>query len=288
MRTAKRIIFPLLGAIAVVTAPASAAGAQARIATWTGARAASWPAANSKIGPLRTQRVFYSTKLPATFAGSKCAALPSDVMCIVSYKTPSTNVVSFVSSIPPGRGAPVMMIFHHEPENDFASGAAFVSKFDGQSAKIRAAARSAGLTTGPAGEVEVDMAAGGYQYAKPGRHGYNCSYIPPAIAVDHYTVDAYPAEPGGLAKFTGFTRWLSCTKGKGVTRGITEYGLGNCQGNAAREKTMAADAKYLPTVMPGLYLLEYWWIQASGAPCSKAYRFTDAKTIAEWRSVEAG
>lgn len=287
MRYHKRMIVPLLAAVALLVMAAPPAGAQTRIATWIGARGTAWTTANSTIGPLQTQRVFYSTTLPTTFAKSQCAPLPGNVMCIVSYKTANTNVASFVSSIPAGRGAPVMMVFHHEPENDFPSGADFVSEFDAQSAAIRAAARSAGLSTGPTGEVEVDMTAGSYQYGTASRHGYDCSYIPPASAVDHYTVDVYQGELGGLAKNTGFVRWLTCTRGKGINRGITEYGLGDCQGNTAREQDMAADAAYLPTVLPHLYLLEYWWVNTTSA-CDQSWQFTDAATIAEWKSIESG
>jgi hypothetical protein len=293
VRNLKRAIFALSAAGAVsaasalLVAAAPAAGAQTRVATWIGARATDWTTANATIGPLQTQRVFYKTTLPATFAASQCGPLPSDVMCIVSYKTPDTNVASFVASIPAGRTAPVMIIFHHEPEADFPSGADFVAEFDAQSAEIRAAARGAGLTTGPAGEVEVDMAAGSYQYGASSRHGYDCSYIPPASDVDHYTVDAYQGQLGGLAKNAGFVRWLSCTQGKGIIRGITEYGLGACQGNAAREQDMASDLAYLPTVLPKLYLLEYWWENTTSS-CDQEWQFTDAQTIAEWQSIEAG
>jgi hypothetical protein len=285
-RTTRWAAAPLAAATAVLALAASPAGAQAAkpagapppVATWIGARSIPWPTGNTAIGPLKTQRVFYPSALPARYSASQCASLPAGVMCVISYKTPGTNVASFVKSIPASR--PVMMIFHHEPEGgDFASGAQFVSEFESQSDLIRSAAAAAGLTN-----VQVAMAAGTYQY-QPGKAGTNCSYIPPAHYVDHYTADVYQPRLGGLQNRSGFVRWRACTQGLGRSRGVTEYGLGSCSGAASRQQTMAADAVYLRSAFPHLYLLEYWWVDDSNVGPCRNWKFTDQATISEWRSA---
>jgi hypothetical protein len=283
-RTIRWAAAPLAAATAVLALAATTASAQAAkpagalpsVATWIGARSDPWSTGNSAIGPLKTQRLFYPSALPASYSASQCASLPAGVMCVISYKAPSTNVASFVKSIPASR--PVMMIFHHEPEGDFASGVQFVSEFESQSDLIRSAAAAAGLTN-----VQVAMAAATFQY-QPGKAGTNCSYIPPAHYVDHYTADVYQPRLGGLQNRSGFVRWRDCTQGLGRTRGLTEYGLGSCSGTTSREQTMVADAAYLRSAFPFLYLLEYWWMDDSNVGPCRNWKFTDPATITEWKS----
>jgi hypothetical protein len=283
-RTIRWAASPLAAVIAGLALAASPAAAQAAkpagdlppVATWIGARSDPWTTGNATIGPLRTQRLFYPAALPASYSGSSCASLPPGVLCVISYKTPNTNVASFVKSIPANR--PVMMIFHHEPEGDFASGAQFVSEFESQSDLIRSAAAAAGLAN-----VQVAMAAGTFQY-QPGKAGADCSYIPPTRFVNHYTADVYQPRLGGLQNRSGFVRWRECTQGLGRTRGITEYGLGSCPGATSREQTMSADAAYLRRAFPLLYLFEYWWMNDSNVGPCRDWKFTDQATITEFKS----
>lgn len=272
----KRI--PILIAAALVAAPLSVtvggttAGATSqRAATIIGAHAIDWPAANQRIGPLQDQRLFHQTSLPASFIGSDGDKLPAGVTAVISYKTQNTNVASFIRSIPANR--PVIMIYHHEPENEYGgNGAQFVSEFVGQSKLIRANAKS---------NVRVAMAAETYDYTN-GRPGVNCSFIPPASSLDFYLADHYRHNPNGtsLASDPKWVGWQKCVNGKGRYEGLAEYGLGNGTPPAMRAKTMAADDAYLKANHPHFYLWSYWYVGGD--------LFTDQATINEWKSIEAG
>ncbi len=267
---------------------ACAAGG-ARVARWTGARGgptnalSSWKAANTAIGPLHTDRVFYRTLPSSYWADRYCSGLPAQVMCIVSYKTPTVNVAAYVKSVPTGR--PVIMVFHHEPEDgDFPSGSAFVAAFEAQSNLIRAAA--AGRS-----DIQVAMVAGtSRQYANPSGHGWDCSYIPPARYVDHYFADIYDPTGVMLENDPGFTRWQYCTAGRHRSRGITEWGIGptKCMTSGlTRAHVMARDEQWLRERFPHMYLLEYWWVDDSATEGTCAdWKFTSPAEISAWKSAE--
>jgi hypothetical protein len=304
-RRIRGIILALAASSLVILPMACSSQSHSRAATLIGAATVQtvtgWDSARSDIGPVATQRIFYKGALPARYAGSYCSALPARATCIISYKRPTVNVASYVTSVPSGRD--VIFIFHHEPENDTfpgpgTNGQNFVSAFTVQSALIRSAARHAA-------HVKVAMAAETFQY-QPGTrwdHGADCSYIPPARSVDYYFADIYEPRPDGRDLAHGPVRaqwntWLGCVNAANkasprtpATLGIAEYGLGTLAGNAAREKTMAADAAYLEATFTHFALWEYWWQNDSAAGgCTAAscdWKFTDAPTTKEWHALEA-
>jgi hypothetical protein len=260
-----------------------------------------WHSANSEIGPLQTQRIFYKGAPPTSYAGSYCSELRAGITCIVSYKTQTTNVASYVKSIPPGRK--VIFIFHHEPENDTFSGPGtngqnFVSDFEAQSSLIRSSARGAA-------NIKVAMAAEAFQY-QPGTrwdNGGQCGYIPPVRYVDYYLADIYEPDPSGRdlphsVVRTQWDTWLGCVKAANqgaahpAALGIAEYGLGTLAGNTVREETMAADNTYLKRILPIFGLWEYWWEDNSidgGCTASNCdWQFTDPATVREWQKIEGG
>jgi hypothetical protein len=273
--------------LAVIFGLSACAGGGARVARWTGARGgltnalSSWNAANTAIGPLRTDRVFYQT-LPSNYwADRDCSGLPAKVMCIVSYKTPTTNVAAYVKSIPSGR--PVIMVFYHEPEGGgFSTGSAFVTAFEAQSNLIRAAAGRS--------NIQVAMVAGtSRQYANRSGRGWDCSYIPSARYVNHYFADIYDPTGDLLENDPGFTRWRYCTAGRHRSRGITEWGIGPTRcitSGLTRAEVMARDEQWLLGPFPLMYLLEYWWVDnsATGGACAD-WKFSSPAEVSAWKSA---
>jgi hypothetical protein len=257
-----------------------------------------WTAANSAIGPGQTHRMYYPGALPATFDPD---GTPSGVVILVSYKTQNTNVASYIASIPAGRQ--VVMIYHHEPENDYSSGSVFVSEFKSQSTLIRAHAGS---------NVKIAMCAEAYKYG-PGRSADTAAgnYLRGlGPYVDYFSVDIYQGQDGpsgsnwtsrGLANNSEWAAWLSVvtsTSVVGTVRplGIYEYGISDAVGDAARNARLQLDAAYLTTAFPpgggavSPYPVEAWmyWWHADTTPPLPSSQFTDAATIGTWRSIEAG
>lgn len=259
-------------------APASASGQHA--AQVISASAGNWSAANSKIGPLQGQRLFYPGALPSRFAHSACNRLPAGDWCIVSYNKRNTNVASYVSSIPSSRN--VVLVWEHEPEipGRFSSGHTFVSGFDAQSALIRKAAHGAK-------NVHVASDSESWQYGfgggNGGSRGAGCSFIPPASAVDYYYADNYSPTAQPLAGMVRWQNWLKCVKKSGKPIGIAEFGLGSCAGASARVKTLLADAAYLKTL--DVQLWSYYYVPNKGC---ENWQFTDSAMISAWRGIEAG
>ena len=250
--------------------------------------AANWMTANHTIGSLQVDKIFYQHALPVSYAGSTCANLPEDVVCLVAYKTATTNVASFVSSIPASRT--VVMIFYQEPEAHFASGAEFVAEFEAQSTLIRQAASSA-----PNVFVADDAATSQY---RPGYPGADCSFIPPPAYTDVYLADHYQSRPNGQDLPNGqngddWTTWLNCVRPTHKPIGLAEYGLGTCgvDGNATREQSLLADNTYLkglPAVIGAPVLIwNYWWVNGGSAGSCMDWQFSGAATSA-WRSIQAG
>jgi hypothetical protein len=289
-------LFPVGGSPAVDSRAADLIGAA------TAPTVTNWDTADSEIGSLGAQRIFYSGALPASYAGSYCSELRAGVTCIISYKTETTNVASYVESVP--SSTKIIFIFHHEPENDIFAGSGtngqnFVTDFESQSSLIRSAA-------GGAANIKVAMVAEAWQY-QPGTkwdNGADCSYIPPARYVDYYLTDIYEPDPDGqdLANSpvsTQWNTWLGCVTAANSARpdspaalGIAEYGLGTLAGDTVREETLAADDAYLKTTFTSFALWEYWWEDNSiDGGCTAAncdWKFTDAPTTQEWRAIEAG
>lgn len=246
------------------------------IGAYTSGSLTGFTSAEKTIGNLGTTRLFYSGELPASFSGRTEAQLPAGVLPVVSYKTPTTNVVSYVKSVT----RPLVLIFHHEPENDFSTGSDFVQAFSAQSKLIRSAGNS---------HVQVATAALGYRY-KTGGNGVGGAYIPAASDVDIYAIDIYQhqswAWPSqGLANYDQWLNWLSCVKNSGRPLAITEYGIDNTGGgDSARNARLKEDAAYLRQTFHGnLAWFSYWY-----ANTSYNYQFTDAVTISTWKSIVAG
>lgn len=266
------------------------ADAGPRVATYIGAKAYSgdsvqnWAKANSILdNGLQSDRVFYRTLPPSYSSDTNCSGLPAGVVCIVSFKTLNTNVVSYFKSVPDGH--PVIGVFWHEPEGDFSSGSQYVGKFESQSRLIRSVHNH---------NVQVAMIAGGSQYMNPQRHGWDCSYIPPASYVNHYFMDLYDATDVGAMNIPSIHRWLHCTQGRHRSRGIAEMGIAPSKCSTSgmtRNQVLKSDLQWFPTVMPNMYLLEYWWSDSSGQTpsyCTDHWQFTDQTNIHTWIAAERG
>jgi Glycine-rich domain len=256
-----------------------------------------WAAANSVIGPGDTHRIFYSGQLPATFDGD---GTPSNITCVVSYKTQNTNVAAYVNSVPSNRN--VVLIYHHEPENDYTSGATFVSEFKTQSTLIRAQGKS---------NVKVAMCAEAYAYRNGGPSDVAAGNYLAGLGsyVDMFTVDVYQGSGGfaawdwssaGLANFDQWLNWVTLVTSASVVGtvqplGISEYGVDDPVGDTARHDRINLDWSYLLSAFTiggasaiSAYPLQmwcYWWIDKTGDP--NPSKFTDAATITLWQSIEA-
>jgi hypothetical protein len=270
--------------------------------------------ANSMIGPLQADKLFYgnSRALPARYSASTCNNLPWDVTCVLAYKVPTTNVASFVSSIPAGRNT--ILIWHQEPEHDpfpghcGSSGANFVCEFEAQARLIRS-------HTTPVNRANVWIAdnATTYQY-DPGTNFNSggaegsCAYTVPSRYVDFYLADIYESSGnrtrgGTLEDSPTWKGWLSCVLPQNKPIGLAEYGV-NCETSANEASTheaMAADDRYLrnQSFVPAgssrafsrpVVLWEYWWYDNGGERC----QFTPsggpggALAVQQWRANETG
>jgi hypothetical protein len=251
----------------------------------TGDDGTQFTSTNDAIGPLQSDKIFYDAKqaLPSAYAGSYCAELPADVTCLISYKIMTTNVVSYVESIPPGRN--VIFTYWQEPEtasfsyDGLTGGPAFVAEFENQSDLIRSAAETAGNEE----SIFVAGDARGYQYDpgttnNDGGAGGSCGFTVPSAYVDFYLDDQYeypasgndlPGDTYGGAMWKG---WLGCVAPQDKPIGLAEYGL-NCTnasgGNpdlATTQEGMAADNSYLEGQPDGLPVVmwEYWYENNNG------------------------
>jgi hypothetical protein len=270
-----------------------------------------WSSANTSIGPLQEDKIFYNT-LPAAvngvsgFVNSTCDNLPPNVTCVIAYNTPTTNLMSFISGIPSTRN--VIFDYHQEPENgDYTSGATFVGEFEGQSSDIR-------LDSGNAPNIFVaeDSSSSGYG---PGQPGADCSvsahdYIVPPAYVDFYAVDHYEFDPNGENYSTGqnsadWNTWLNCvTTGDPDTLGsapkpigLFEFGYGvqstGCSSGpeSTRNSTMISDGNYLQglesTINAPVVAWDYWWVDdTSVGPCHDWNFPATSTTASTWRGFE--
>lgn len=229
---------------------------------------------NAAVGPVGGMRLFYPAALSTTYDASQ---LPSGVVPFVSYKTPQTNIASFLKSLP----ASGRLTFHHEPEADYPSGAAFTGEFDREYQSAKAARSS----------IPFGMIAGAYQYragaggASQG-NGYDGSYLP--SEADFYGFDTY--QPKGpltpLEKDPRFQRWYSLVKDRGKPLYVTEYGRGDTADHsldAERAALIPVDAAYLRKI--GVQAWMYWFTSGT---TGVNWRFTDQGSIDAWRKVAAG
>lgn len=238
--------------------------------------------ANATIGPLNCSKIFYSTILPAAFPGSVESTYPAAVTPVVCYKTMNTNVQSYVASVT----RPLWLVYHQEPEGDYATGAQFVSEFMSQAVLIR-------QMNNPL--VKVVYCAAGYPYRTGGdAQALAGNYIVPASSVDVYAKDVYQDKGAiypslGLSNYPIFQNWLAFVEGKGKPLAITEYGIGSTGTTTDRQQRIALDCGYLRTLPPGqLAMWQYWWANQSPTDVTQQYQFTDAPTISTWRAVISG
>ena len=262
----------LAGGATGIAAHAAAAGPTAVL---IGAHSSDgFTSAGKALGPLSAARFYYNGALPASFRNTPASQLPAGVVPVISYNTQTTNVLAYVKSV----NRPIWLAFHHEPEDHgaYSSGAVFVSQFEAQSKLIRSAGNP---------DVMVVSINAGYAYRTGGGNGLNGSYLPPASYVDAYALDLYeicctgerwPAK--GLADYDRFQNWLKLVGNRGKPLGITEYGIE--ASDAVRDARIQADASYLRSYFGGKFgLWCYFWVGI--------WRFTDAPTVATWRSIAA-
>lgn len=257
----------------LVTEAAFADSTRARPARMlVGIHADNWAGDNGTMGPLRAERVFYPGALPQSFAGSKAAKYPANVVVYVSYKKRG-NAAKFARSIPSGRR--IRLIYHHEPENDYGgNGAAFVKEFKAEYRAVKKA--------NP--KVQMGMAAMTYQYAH-GRAGQSGSFLPPASSVDFYAADNYEAKilPKGLAGDPEFQGWYKLVKNRGKELELTEYGVGATDLKASGTQRAAVirrdDAWLTGNGRFGSWL--YWYKNGT----NHDWRFTDSASVKAWRAV---
>src|SRR3954454_21345470 len=57
-----------------------------------------WTTADTLIGPLTNDRIFYPTQLPQSYSDIN---LPAGVVAWISFKTPSSHDAAFAKSCPP-------------------------------------------------------------------------------------------------------------------------------------------------------------------------------------------
>jgi hypothetical protein len=236
--------------------------------------------ANNTIGPLNCTKIFYSGILPAQFPGSVESTYPSTVTPVVCYKTVKTNVQSYVRSVT----RPLWLVYHQEPEGDYATGAQFVSEFVSQAALIRQVGNPL---------VRVVYCAAGYPYRTGGdAQALAGNYIVPASSVDVYAKDVYQDKASlyptqGLANYPIFQNWYNFVRPFGKPIAITEYGIGSTGTTTDRNNRLQQDVGYLRT-LPNLAMWQYWWANNNPPAPATNWQFTDAPTISTWRAIIAG
>lgn len=233
-----------------------------------------WNTFEQKFGPVRCTRFFHNN-LPAkqtrTYAG---ITVPDDVVLWVSFRdgTTDANLKSYLADMDPR----TVLIFHHEPEGDYASGKAFTDKFDHYADIVH--------TTSPG--TWLVHAASGYNYGGS-RAGVDGSYIPDSA--DAYTIDSYQgrtsaADMEPLAQDDQFQKWLSLVQPKGKPLGITEYGRGTepstATTNSKRIELMRTDHEYLKSL--GFVTWQLWW---AAKTADDDWTFKDPNGQAAWRDI---
>jgi len=252
------------------------------IAHLVGARAWNWLSANQDVGPLRTQRVYHG-HLPASFAGTQESQLPAGVVPIVSYRTRTTNVLSYVRSV----NRPTILIFAYNPEARM-SAEDFTIAFEEQSSIIHSV-HNRNLRVAVSAQIHA------YQ-TRVNPSAVRCGYIPPPSYVDYYLAAVYEPYLQGITRTDqgGFVVWQHCTNGLRRSRGLVEYGLGlgidgkrSCRPEAERTRVLRDDVEYLRKNLPDLEILEYWWTTtAANPPCSRSWQFAAASsTGGVWREI---
>lgn len=246
-----------------------------------------WTHAEDTVGPIAATRYFH-TDVPAsqvrTYSGSDTVGkitVPNEVVMWVSIRDGSTlaNLRSYLADMDPR----TRIVLHHEPEGDYASGAAFVDWFTRMADVIHEASPT----------TKVVHSAASYHYRARGA-GYDGSYVPPATACDIYCIDTYRGKGGldemvPLASDDRWLRWLSLLP-EGADIGITEYGRGyNTSADSAsptnqrRVALLQADHDYLKASPAGHRVVtwQYWWTENADGD----WKFEDPDSVAAWAAI---
>lgn len=252
-------------------------GAAAKGATSTlqvGVRSKTYDAAKATFNNLAITRQYYD-QLPSRYK----VKYPGEHVVISFLKSSAANTAAYVKSIP--AGAPVELVYHHEPEgthSDYAgspaqAGATFVSEFNAQAAVIHANSK-----------IPVAFIAGGYQYGN-GRRGAAGNFIPPSA--DYYYMDSYQQnsalKPATQDQTVSNYRALLAKRGKPFG-GFTEYARGTTSANpASRVAVMQADNTWLRSI--GARVWVYWWYPS--VQTGDNWQFKDSASIQAWNQILA-
>lgn len=248
------------------------------------------------IGPLQTTKEFYGSGngLPV-FSNSVCSGIEAGIsdhtkwpVCIIAYKdqVSQATMTAFMQSVPADQQ--VVLVYHQEPEGDYASGSTFVSEFTSQYAEYRAAGNFENITM-------VDNAAS-YPY-KNGAIG--CTYIVPPASTDGYAIDFYEATVDGknvsqnVDRGTAWVNWANCVKGQGKPLGIFEQGYKQDTTSNVNNTipAMQADDTYLraaPDTLGQAFLYrDYWDTDYGGSSVGPPDNMlTTSAEVAQWQANE--
>jgi hypothetical protein len=245
------------------------------------------------MGPIGCYKLFF-TSLPATWAGSLMDQITQaypGVFCYIAWNTQhtQTEITNFIKTIPASI-AEVGFSWQSEPENGaFSSGAAFVSGWNDQAAKIQAArsVTSTKLT------LITSHFMGWYQ------QGGNSSYIPPAAFVDVYGIDFYDrkvywAGPD-MSTNKAWTQWTGFVKNLGRPLALTEFGISGASSDTEQNTRLQADWTYLKSAFgPGgslsgspLYTWLYWNTGGTTFGGTNINEFLGTQTRNTWAAISA-
>lgn len=241
---------------------AQAIGAHGPVCSTCGSyTAADWINANNTIGPLQSDKEFFSGDLPSDFSQTSCSTIEQDLgatnygawpVCIIAYKGTTmtqTGMDNFLSTVPAHQE--LYIVWHQEPEGDSFSNepgcgadtgaAAFVCEFQLQGtlvhssafygANIFVAVDSSGYRYGDL----TDDSSAGDDTPSDGTNG--CAYMPSSNGsssggADIYLLDFYQnSVVAGTDVNTEANRednwknWLNCATARGRPIGFGEYGL---------------------------------------------------------------
>lgn len=190
----------------------------------------------AQMGPLQIGRVFHDSGLPSnwssTLADSGMNGTAAGTACIVSTQTNNANMAAYLASVPSTllNAGKVYMSWHHEPEGDYATGAAFVSEYT--------TFRNAVKAIEP--RVKVGPIAEGDKYGRyPDAQAVAGNYLPNASICDFYGMDLYhpmngrgvppasdPESVITLASYLDWQKWYTAlVRGRGKPIIIAEWGM---------------------------------------------------------------
>lgn len=238
------------------------------------------------LGDIRAGRVFYTggdQTLPAAYDPHAVGCSPG-VLTYVSFNVVDAKTGPYVRSCPSGL---VRMIFRHEQELHYPTGADFVAAYTKAYRTMKAA--------NP--DIPVGITSSSYSY-RTGGNARNGAYLPDPSIVDFYGIDLYQRvlSPAiGLDHYDHFQGWYQLVKDRGRPLAIIEYGryLAPYPGSpdpaqeAERARIIGHDSRYLASI-GGFQAWLYWYSWSNQNDHSKGtWRFTDTASSAAWRRVVA-